>query len=378
MSFWEQPQGAAIFKHAVLQEYAPIFASKVGSASRGNRVDIVDGYAGRGWYEDGSAGSPGRVLETAGKLAARRRVHCWFIEEDRRNFEILEAGLAEAGADLRVTPLLGTMSEHLPRILSETTTFPLFAFIDPFGLGLPFEQVVDGLMARTGWINGRRSGPATEVLMNFVYAGIYRNAGQLNVKTSDPVQAKVAETKVGELDQNLGGTWWHQLVREDLDTDVLVATIRDEYIRRILERAGPGWGCISVPVSDSPKGRPIYELLHFSQHEQGSWFFNDAVSLARQVFHTHFEDNKGFLQHPLWEPEEEWVAAIRSNLEQMLEVDGQIRLLSNVEGVYGSTLGEARGVHAKRAARELVDAGRATGRVDVEPHQIMLQAVSTL
>ena len=76
MGFWDEPQGAAIFKHAVLGRYLPTYASKTGSRSAGGRVGILDGYAGKGWYDDGTPGSPALALDTVTRLGARRDVCC--------------------------------------------------------------------------------------------------------------------------------------------------------------------------------------------------------------------------------------------------------------------------------------------------------------
>lgn len=370
MGFWEEPQGAAIFKHALLREYAPVFASKVGKFSRGNRVDILDGYAGRGWYKDGSPGSPALMLDTAERLRNQREIRCWFVEENRTNYDKLREGLVDAGADHRVRALHGTMSQHLPTILREAKDFPLFCFIDPFGLGIPFNELVNYIMGRTGWSNGRRTGPPTEILVNFVYAGIYRNAGQVRACTTDPIQARAAATKVADLNANLGGEWWQRLLEGGAETAEVVAQVRSEYVRRVLGAAGTGWRCTKVSISDSPKGQPIYDLLHFSQHEQGSWFFNDAVSLARQVFQTHFDGGAGVFQYQLFEPEAEWVASIRRNLQTLLAAGRPFRVIERIEEVYGDTLGQARGPHVKRALKDLTDTGWNLGRCNVDPHEL--------
>lgn len=47
-----------MFKHGILSRYPVVFAAKTGSASPGNRVVFLDGYAGRGEYDDGQPGSP--------------------------------------------------------------------------------------------------------------------------------------------------------------------------------------------------------------------------------------------------------------------------------------------------------------------------------
>ena len=105
------------------------------------------------------------MVRTAEMLAKNRHVECWFVEEDRANYETLKAGLGNIlsqGPPPR--PLYGTMSEHLPAILAANEGVPMFAFIDPFGLGLPFAQSTDNLMGRGrrrvggNWIGPRNRG----------------------------------------------------------------------------------------------------------------------------------------------------------------------------------------------------------------------------
>lgn len=373
-SFWERPQGAATFKHAVLDRYTPVFASKVGRSSPNHQVVILDGYAGRGWYEDGSPGSPALMVRTAETLARIRNVQCWFVEEDRQNYEDLRAGLADI---LTSGPppcaLHGTMSEHLPAVLAASEGIPMFVFIDPFGLGLPFAQLTEDVMGR-----GRRrsgiswSGPATEVLVNFVHAGIYRNAGMLSIDTENPTQLKAAAVKVDDLDANLGGDWWQAIKQMATSTDEAVRRIRDGFVERVLARAGSGWRCFSVPVPDAPGGAVIYDLLFFTQHPQGFWFFNDAVSLARRVFREHFDDARPYQQLPLWNPEDEWPSVIKGNLTSLLKDGRPVRVVEHCEAVYGSLLGIARGIHVKAAAKRLAEEGLNAGSCTCDPDKLIL------
>lgn len=55
--FHKSKQSAAVLKHALLDSYVTPFASKTGSRSEGNRVGLIDGYAGPGRYANGDEGS---------------------------------------------------------------------------------------------------------------------------------------------------------------------------------------------------------------------------------------------------------------------------------------------------------------------------------
>jgi hypothetical protein len=64
-SFFEAQRPAALLKHGILGRYLRPYVVKTGSKSRHGRVAYVDGYAGPGTYDDGSAGSPALAVDAA-------------------------------------------------------------------------------------------------------------------------------------------------------------------------------------------------------------------------------------------------------------------------------------------------------------------------
>jgi hypothetical protein len=76
--FFGEKRAAAVLKHGLLSRYVPIFATKVGSQSKDSRVVVLDGYAGEGRY-DGSPGSPIVMMQTAQKMADKRRIELHFV-----------------------------------------------------------------------------------------------------------------------------------------------------------------------------------------------------------------------------------------------------------------------------------------------------------
>lgn len=371
MGFFDEPQGAAVFKHAILKCYLPTFASKVGRFSSGHRVAYLDGYAGPGAYEDGTPGSPALALDTAKYLAEIRDVHCYLVEEDLAQVEKLAAVVAASGLAEHAHVRRGDVSTHLVELLAEIGEAPLFAFLDPFGLGIGFNELSRTLLGRSTDNGGRRHGPATEVLVTFVRAGVYRNAGKLDLDSDDSVQISSAQTIVKLVDHNLGGWWWRDMWQGPGGVVEKVVAIRDEYVRRVLNRAGESWRCYSVAVSDSWRGSPIYDLLFFTQHPQGPWFFNEAVSLARQVFRDHFgPDDAAAAQ--LWDPEDEWRDHIAANLTKLLGAGHPVNLLQAYELVYGDALGYARQAHVRTAIKRLHKEGITSSNGVGKVHEMVL------
>lgn len=89
----------------------------------------------------------------------------------------------------------------LSQVIAAAAGLPLFLFLDPCGLGIPFSVLVQAL-------TGPRAAtwPPTEVLLNFSLEAVRRIAGHVSSATPN-------EKTMARLDEALGGDWWRVLVR---------------------------------------------------------------------------------------------------------------------------------------------------------------------
>jgi len=348
-SFFDEKQGAAKLKHGILSRYLPGWVGKVGSASAGHRVAYFDLYAGDGSYESGEQGSPLLALDIAQKQAATRQMECYFVERERRSWEKLSA--AVRGSPVIHQVLQGKAEEVLPALLSRTRGSPLFAFCDPFGIGLPFRSLID-LLTRPGTQGEWRKGPPTEVLLNFSRPGIYRNAGHLTSASQHPEYIKLRPKLVENVDRCLGGRWW-QPIATSRDPD-WVDQILDGYVRRLSD-CGSGWSCYHIPVADDWDAKPIYHLVFLTQHPDGLWLFNEALSSATEAFYEWAHE--GQLRLDTAEDRgARWSRAIADNVREMLPA-GSFVVCQRMRDVFGSTLGLAREKHLRAGLRILHQEG---------------------
>jgi three-Cys-motif partner protein len=350
--FFEAPQAAAVLKHGILGRYLPVFATKTGS--RAGQVVYLDGYAGPGLYDDGSEGSPALALHTAEAVAnyrGRATLHGHLIEQDRGSVERLRRLLSEFGATWDVHE--GRAEDLLPGILgSLPADVPLFAFVDPFGLPIPFSQTASILQRggrRTG--HGRVGGAATELLLNFSIPGINRVGGQLTGKGTTTQWLKARDTQVAHMDEVLGGAWWQPIWRSE--DDDRVDQIRQGYRQRLLDTAG-GWAVFDIDVADRWKGPPSYHLLLFTQHPDGVWAFTECLSSASEEYRTYCHEHEGLLDlEPLAEREVLWVSTIEENVREILAEGKPFKPVDRLIDVYGSSFGEARQKHLRKALKQL-------------------------
>ena len=92
--YWEKQRLPSVFKHDLLGRYLPRFAGKTGSAAPG--VVYLDGYAGRGRYEDGRPASAERILQIAENQRSRGiSYRLFFYERRRESFAALKPAVDE-------------------------------------------------------------------------------------------------------------------------------------------------------------------------------------------------------------------------------------------------------------------------------------------
>jgi three-Cys-motif partner protein len=133
--YWGQPGLPSVFKHDLLRRYLPRFAGKTGSVARG--VVYLDGYAGRGRYEDGAPASAERILQIAEKQGALGiNYRLFFYESNPKSYAILKPVVDEYVArGVQAETFPDEVIEGLGEVIAAAESMPLFLFPDPCGLG---------------------------------------------------------------------------------------------------------------------------------------------------------------------------------------------------------------------------------------------------
>lgn len=368
--FWSERRGAAALKHGVLRRYLVVYVTKTGTYAPGRRVVYFDGFAGRGRYEDGAEGSPliaAEVAQRVAKMKNPRRLECFLVEKNKSDYRRLRDVLDQEAAHIGPQVRCGEVGDFVDEVLSFTSQSPLFAFLDPYGLGLPFDAVVK-LLARPRDTWGR---PQTEVLINFSDIMVRRIGGLLTTTKPGPRDS----TTLARMDATCGGSWWRDAYRDTHPRSRAVEAIITEYSRLV----GKHVGCVSwrVPVRNRVDHEPRYYLLLFTRHRDGLWEFGENLSLAtadwrRAYAHPPPIDHQPALfEFPDLERELEarWVNVITGNIAGLLDADqAPFKIWDHYVAVMGETLGLAREKHVRAAVKRLHEDGRTattgSGRVD--------------
>lgn len=376
--FFQRPQAAAVLKHGILSRYATVFSVMAGT--RTGRVLFFDAYAGPGRYEDGSEGSPLRIMRTATRTAAwGRQVECIFTEADARHATNLTNMLrAEAPPDFKYTVLPGDASEHVDAALARAAQDAMLTFLDPFGTALEYDSLTSKLLARPSHL-------PTEVLLNLNLEMVSRIGGLLSSGRPQPHDEKT----LGRLDAFFGDDWWRQVfldARSDGGPGSAAAAataVARHFVQRV--KARTGYGYFGVPVRRRPSHSPLFLLVLFHRYAGAPWKFNEAVSLANAEWREFCwqqdmdlmlydlaaepglfgENTAGRVQeqeHEGYKSRQKelaalWEVEIASNLLALATDEGPVLLGPHIGKVFGRTLGSARDMHVNHAWDALASRG---------------------
>jgi three-Cys-motif partner protein len=357
--YWGQQGLPSVFKHDLLRRYLPRFAGKTGSQSAG--VVYLDGYAGRGRYEDGTPASAERILQIALNQSAHGiHYRLFFFEPDPQSYPVLKAVVAEyvaRGVQAEASP--EEVINGLGRVLDAATNLPLFLFLDPCGLGLPFSVLASTL-------SGPRAAvwPPTEVLLNFSLDAVRRIGGHVKSPTPN-------ERTMTRLDEALGGDWWRDVVRQN-DADEAV----DQIVHGFMERLGQAaeMDIFAIPVRRAPSHKPVYFLVFGTRKALGVWHFADDTARATETWwgtldalEVARQEKIGqdslfdipIITHPdLGVVEAEARPVIAENITHLVAKHGPTRMGDFPFEVFGDYLGRVRETVVRAAIKDLYASGK--------------------
>lgn len=386
--FFQSPQPAARFKHRVVRNQLGAFAGKVGKHAEGHQVAYLDGYAGPGTYADDAKGSPAVAAQVAQDLKDLRHLTGVFIEIRRTFADELTALLAHQGLQ-HWQVFHGSCQEQLNAALAAVGPKPLLAFLDPFGLGLPFDQLVGDVLGRPTDLGGAWT--PTEVILNFSDSALRRLAGFLDKQYDVPprpltlladVQGQDLEERaqirqerqaanLALLDGFLGGPGWREVARSGAAD--WPDQVRTAWIAKVQHAAGHSWRALDIPVADRANGPTAFHLVLLTRSDVAAWEFNQGVSRAwaRLYEETWQPPPADTLFGPLAsEPpslhpslEEE----LLDHLRGVAAIGDDLVAAQDIRGVFGPTLGRARERHLRTALTRLKTEGVLGGEPPTGP-----------
>lgn len=247
-----------LFKHRLLDCYVPRWLQKVVRGRPGTvGVVIVDTFAGPGSDNQGNEGSP-LLLARAAIVGRERLRHDGFsvdvqviaIEQAPARFAKLAEFMEPFGT--AVHTLSGTLREHLERILTQHSGWPMLFFFDPFGVKGLDADLVRRVLSEEG----------REALVLLNDPGALRLVGA----------AKVRRARVGKSPENLQLFEDREVEPEAISPPEIQWSRGEEISREILTAAfgDDRWEVVMKLAPGWPRRRKLIELYEGLLHEMGA------------------------------------------------------------------------------------------------------------
>lgn len=371
------PKPQSVYKHGILEQYVIRFATMTASKLDPKRCVLFDGFAGRGRFGSGQAGSAEYMMLAAQKVKATTQIDLLLVERATEDFESLDAVADEYRArGIRIDSHNDDCGNHLAGMLQLATGASLFVFLDPCGAVLPMEAIKDVLSKRGTW-------PRTEVLLNFSADLIRRAGGQLK-------KGQLDLGGVAQADKVCGGDWWRDValrahvVSGEENWESAAEAVAHEYARRLA--ADTKYGSVVAPVRRRAHHQPVYYLVFLTQASHGFWVFGVAAAKAREKWLEVIGAESAATDDMLpmeWEDpvaeqiKREQTAAIEQVKENLraLVMDGRPKsVVEHVIDVYGDLYGEAKETAFTAALRALVKSGEVEFVIKgSKPHQHVIR-----
>jgi three-Cys-motif partner protein len=264
--FWETAKDWSKRKHLIVSYYLKPATAKLRAASPDGRVIILDGFAGKGQYDDEWPGSPilmGRLADQCHSWSNPIDLRIFNIETGKENFRELERHTAPWVERGVIQNLEGTFQRWLPFVLKETARSPLFAFLDPF-------RPTDLLFSHFLPLLKRQA--ITELCFVFHTPLVARWIYSIRPDARTSEQTK--QSSRASLNEVFGSNRWETLLAgSELDADAVVGCFGEELLAQSLRvRTFVG----AHPIRERYGGALKYHIVFLTRNPHGVRLMNDA------------------------------------------------------------------------------------------------------
>jgi three-Cys-motif partner protein len=370
----DQPQPQSVYKHGLLEQYAIRYATMTASKLPKRRSVLFDGFAGRGRFDSGRAGSAEHMMIQAQMVKKHTQVDIFLVEQKKADWAKLDSVADEyRGRGIGIETRHGDCETFLPEVYKFATGASLFMFLDPCGAVLPFDRLRPLLTMRGDW-------PRTEFLMNFNADLIRRAGGQYK-------KGQLDQPGIAKADSVCGGDWWREVALQahiksgGKNWLAAAEAVAVEYAKRLTDGTKFSW--IVAPVRRQVHHQPVYFLIFLTTQPHGFWVFGVAAAKAREKWLTFLGPDEDELEGMLFNSVAEQLArehqvaidAITQNVRDLVADGKDHAVVQKVEEIFGDVFGEAKETAFTAAVRQLVKADEIQfAKKGGKPHQHIIRS----
>lgn len=256
----------------------PYFSKIIGT---GQPILYIDGFAGKGMFDDGNAGSPIIALRIINNCIEKTnfdnvRINSCFIE--LKHTESLKENTATFS---NVEVISGRYEDNIEKVLYGKENYNVFIYIDPYGIKSLHFSIFSKLKSMN--LN------SVEVLMNMNSFGFIREACnamsvKFDIKDLDDVfQLDEASNdgkfkSIEDLNKVAGGVYWQDII-SDYKKGIISGyeaekRFAEEYCQSLKDVFTY---VLNMPIRLKKGQRPKYRMIYATNHEDGCVLMNDNM-----------------------------------------------------------------------------------------------------
>ena len=279
-------------KHLILKFYLKPAAPKLKTISRDGRVIILDGFAGRGRYENGDSGSPVHIAEVASECRSWTKpveVCVFNIEKDPENFRILTETTKQFSDQGIVTNFNTAFSNYKNTITNHVSDCPMIVFIDPF-------KPSDLLFSHMTSILSRNH--PTEILLVFHTPAVHRVICTLRDDAKTSPQQREKNSNI--LNEIFGNDSWKNLLasnEDEIDPEDVVTSYTECLLNIYASSRKTAFAC-THKIEARYESQLKYHVILLTSHPDGVKLINDAFVSERMDIYKKSNDYNKKINEP--------------------------------------------------------------------------------
>ena len=265
--FFKKKKEWSNYKDALLGSYILPYFNKI--MSTGVEVVYIDGFAGKGKFDDGTPGSPLLVKEKVYQAKANSKFNTkitpYFVEYEHA--DILRSNLC----DVSMNVVQGDYRTEVPKILKSNLRKNIFLYVDPFGIKYLDFSIFSQLTPRKY--------NSVELLLNFNSFGFLREGCRLLKLNMEYIDDELPEftidsndfkNDIANMNRIANGDYWQAILADYNSGKIDIFQAEKLFLKQYMKELAKTFNFVCrIPIRYSKSRLSKYQMLFATNNKHG-------------------------------------------------------------------------------------------------------------
>ena len=255
-------------------------------------IVYIDGFAGKGKFDDGTLGSPLLVKERLYQAKSTSKfdtpINAYFVEYEHA--DELKSNLSDASLHV----IQGDYRIKVKEILDSNRNKNVFLYVDPYGI----KYLDFGIFATLDTTKYN----SVELLLNLNSFGFLREACRLlkvNVNADDimpdfAVATNDIKNDIPNMNLIAHGTYWQEIVEDYQQGKLDIFQAEDAFLAKYMKELNKTFSYVCrIPIRFSKSKLAKYQMIFATNHKHGVFLMADSMIACKNKMEVNI--NKGQL-----------------------------------------------------------------------------------